>query len=89
MGRRRPARRDPAAALPVRLPEIFPDGRLTAAVGGDRLRLWDTVTLWPAAPDYRSVPGNRIGVEFSPDGRLLATVEASTAQVWRLPKSAA
>jgi len=75
--------------FPYVSPKFSPDGRLMAAVGGDRLRLWDTVTLQPAAREYRSVPGNRIRAEFSPDGRLLATVEASTAQVWRLPKSAA
>jgi WD40 repeat protein len=82
-----------AAVLPLPFPYVSPrfspDGRLMAAAGGERLSLWDTVTLRPAAPEYRSVPGNRVRAEFSPDGRLLATVEASTAQVWRLPKSAA
>ena len=81
-----------AAALPLPFPYVSPrfspDGRLMAAVGGERLRFWDTVTLRPASPEYRSVPGNGMGVEFSPDGLLLATVEASTAHIWRLPASA-
>ena len=81
-----------AAALPLPFPYVSPrfspDGRLMAAVGGERLRFWDTVTLRPVSPEYRSVPGNGMGVEFSPDGLLLATVEASTAHISRLPASA-
>jgi WD40 repeat protein len=81
-----------AATLPLPFPYVSPwfspDGRLMAAVGGERLRLWDTVTLRAVSPEYRAVPGNGTGVEFSPDGLLLATVEASTAHIWRLPASA-
>jgi serine/threonine protein kinase len=81
-----------AATLPLPFPYVAPrfspDGRLMAAVGGERLRFWDTATLRPVSPEYRSVPGNGTGVEFSPDGLLLATVEASTAHIWRLPASA-
>ncbi len=79
LGRPCPAPRDPRRAL-------SPDGKVVAAASGPRVKLWEESTgrelLW--------IPGDVYGVnavDFSPDGRFLATAGGGcggAARVWEV-----
>ena len=58
-----------------------PDSKLLASAGGDGvLRLWTPVTGGPAGAPIET--GNQGGAAFSPNGKLLATVDGGTVRLW-------
>jgi WD40 repeat protein len=65
-----------------------PGNRLLADAGRFQLRLWDAATRVVAAAGPR-ITGTQDTIQdaaFSPDGRLIATAEGSTARVWHVPE---
>ena len=57
---------------PVNHAAFSPNGRLLATVTQDEVTLWDTTTWRSTGPPLRSSQGGWEGVDFSPDGSMLA-----------------
>jgi WD40 repeat protein/class 3 adenylate cyclase/predicted Ser/Thr protein kinase len=57
---------------PVNATAFSPDGRLLATTTHDGTTLWDTGTWRPVGQPLRSSQGGWEGVDFSPNGRMLA-----------------
>lgn len=73
---------------PTRCVALSPDGRLAAFVVGPESSLGDT-HVWDVAAGvelkhFAHRPPSARNVGFSPDGRLLATVERGGVQVWEV-----
>jgi eukaryotic-like serine/threonine-protein kinase len=66
-----------------------PDGRLVATAAGDSTaRIWDAATGKPYSHPLEHDPRSALVrcVEFSPDGKSLLTLSASTTYIWNVEK---
>jgi WD40 repeat protein/tRNA A-37 threonylcarbamoyl transferase component Bud32 len=65
--------------------KFSPDGRLFAVgLKEDGIALWGTRDLRPVGPPLAGTGGEVRGLDFSPDGRLLAAVSDGVLTVWNV-----